>query len=631
MEPFSPWIGAASALFVVAVLAAYMDALEQPTWEQVLALGAIFVSTAGLLVTFDWRIIPIGVVGTVLYVFVDEDDGESLGSDDNDEHVTDAEDLVESDPGRDFDDVGGMNDLKATLRERVIRPLRSPGQYQRYGLGATDGVLLYGPPGCGKTYMAGAVAGELGFNFIEVGPTDFASKWVGQAPQNVENVFEAAREHSPCIVFIDEIDAVAGDRSSDMTNSEQQMVNQLLTELQSDNDDVVVIGATNYLDDIDDAILRSGRFDERIEVPPPDPAAREEIFALHLPDRKTTDGIDLDAAVTATEGYASSDVELVAELAARHAMAAGDPVDSGHVAAAIEETTTSLTGWLHRYDHIGLGEDSSVAQPDGTNLPAAEVVESDLATTFDDVPGMNDQKRALVERLIEPLANPDAYADHDVDVVDGVVLYGPPGCGKAALTRALAGELGLPLIELGPETLVERDDADPGEVVDELCAIARANAPSVLHVEALETLAPTDARQATLGHHLASALRAIESADVVVVGTTSDLTSVENEVLATGVFDDRIEVPAPDRDTRQAVLEAWIDADVVADHFDWGRGARVLDGYALTDIETIAEQVARTAVRTDDPATVGDVERVAEEIGSSLGESVEQPGLSYIN
>ncbi|MFC6755705.1 ATP-binding protein [Halomicroarcula sp. GCM10025894] len=309
------------------------------------------------------------------FVALSESDTMADSDDEEDDHSID-EDAVLHQPNRDFDDVGGMDDLKAKLRERVIMPLRRPSRYEDYGLGATDGVLLHGPPGCGKTFIAGALAGELGYNYVNLTPADLSSKWLGEGTENIAKVFDVAEENQPCILFIDEIDAIASSRDdgSNMHNDRKMMVNQLLTELQNVPDGVVVVAATNYVDDIDGAILRSGRFDERIEVPPPDPVARGEILSLYLPDAKTEPNVSIDATVDVTGGYASSDIELVAELAARHAMANSEKISADHLAAAVAETSTSIADWLHRYDGLDSGESGTVVtQPESTNLPAAEL------------------------------------------------------------------------------------------------------------------------------------------------------------------------------------------------------------------------------------------------------------------
>jgi len=273
----------------------------------------------------------------------------------DDSNVADASAFLEEPPDLDFDDVGGMSALKQTLIEKVVDPLERPELYEEYDLGVVNGVLLYGPPGTGKTYITRALAGKLGYNFIDVTPTDITSSLVGEAADNVSRLFEVAANNQPCLVFVDEIDGIAGERDSgaQQSQSERQMVNQLLTELNDiQGEDVVVFAATNLLDSVDDAIKRSGRFDERIEVPPPDASARVAILRVHLRNRPVlTEEINWDAIKNRTEGYSASDIELVAANAARQALKDAReqgnirPVSQSHLEAALEETESSLDDW----------------------------------------------------------------------------------------------------------------------------------------------------------------------------------------------------------------------------------------------------------------------------------------------
>lgn len=266
-----------------------------------------------------------------------------------------ADAYLEDPPELDFDDVGGMTELKQELIDKVVDPLKRPDLYEEYNLGVVNGVLLHGPPGTGKTYLTRALAGKLGYNFIDVTPSDLTSSLVGEAADNVAELFEVARDHQPCLVFIDEIDAIAGQREggAQKTQSERQMVNQLLTELSDvQGEDVVVFAATNLISSVDDAIKRSGRFDERIEVPPPDPTAREAILRVHLRSRPVlTDEIDWEETTSMTKGYAASDMELAATTAARKALKEAQesdeiqPVTQSHLSAAITETESSLENW----------------------------------------------------------------------------------------------------------------------------------------------------------------------------------------------------------------------------------------------------------------------------------------------
>lgn len=279
----------------------------------------------------------------------------STQRDSDGEEPPDAASFLEDPPDLDFEDVGGMTDLKQTLKDKVVDPLDRPDLYEEYDLGVVNGVLLYGPPGTGKTYITRALAGKLSYNFIDLTPSDITSSLVGEAADNVGDLFDTARSNQPCLVFIDEIDAIAGERSggAQKTQSERQMVNQLLTELtEIQGEDVIVVAATNLLESVDDAIKRSGRFDERIEVPPPDGTARVAILRVHLRDRPVLpEEVVWDTIRERTEGYSASDMELIATNAARQALQDARDQDEiqhitqSHLERAIRETEPSLNNW----------------------------------------------------------------------------------------------------------------------------------------------------------------------------------------------------------------------------------------------------------------------------------------------
>jgi transitional endoplasmic reticulum ATPase len=281
-------------------------------------------------------------------------DGDRSTADGTEEaDATDPSEYLEEPPDLDFGDVGGMTDLKETLKDQVIDPLERPELYEEYELGVVNGVLLYGPPGTGKTYITEALAGELGYNYIEAQASDITSSLVGEAADNMAELFEVARNNQPCLLFVDEVEAIAAERSggSQKTMSESQMITQFLTEMsETKGEDVVVVSATNLPDEIDGAAWR--RFDERIEVPPPDATARAAVLRIHLRDRPVLAGeIDWDRIKSLTEGYTSSDLEIIASTAARNALKeARDaeevvPISQTHLEAAIESTDSSLEMW----------------------------------------------------------------------------------------------------------------------------------------------------------------------------------------------------------------------------------------------------------------------------------------------
>jgi SpoVK/Ycf46/Vps4 family AAA+-type ATPase len=251
-------------------------------------------------------------------------------------------------------DVGGMTAVKERLTSAFLAPLRNPELRALYGKSLRGGLLMYGPPGCGKTFIARAVAGELGAKFISIGLADILDPYIGRSEQNVHELFQQARREAPCVVFLDEIDALGQRRSMTRNNAMRGTVNQLLTELDGvdgANDGVFVLAATNQPWDVDPALRRPGRFDRTVLVLPPDLAAREAIFRYHLASRPV-EGIDLGALAAASDGLSGADIAYVCEVAAEKALT--DSALSGvtrmirmsDVKAALKDATPSITSWL---------------------------------------------------------------------------------------------------------------------------------------------------------------------------------------------------------------------------------------------------------------------------------------------
>src|SRR6266571_4105758 len=259
-------------------------------------------------------------------------------------------------------DVAGMAEVKQRLEAAFLAPMRNPELRRLYGKSLRGGMLLYGPPGCGKTFIARAVAGELGARFIAVSFADIIDMFVGQSERNIHELFEIARRNAPCVLFLDEVDAIGQKRSQLRNTPMRSAVNQLLLELDDisgNNDGVFLLAATNHPWDVDSALRRPGRFDRTLLVLPPDAAAREGVFRYHLKDRPVA-GIDLARLASQTDGYSGADIAHICETAAERALMdsvrRSEPrmIGLGDLEAAIGEVKPSLGAWFDTARNVAL-------------------------------------------------------------------------------------------------------------------------------------------------------------------------------------------------------------------------------------------------------------------------------------
>jgi AAA+ superfamily predicted ATPase len=305
---------------------------------------------------FDWSQAEDELRDVLPQMFVDDGEGASSAG------IEEAHAYSAERAGLTLGDVAGMAEVKARLEAAFLAPMRNPELRKLYHKSLRGGLLLYGPPGCGKTFVARAVAGELGAQFMTVSFADLIDRYVGQSERNIHHLFEVARSSSPCVLFLDEVDAIGQKRSQLRNTPMRSAVNQLLLELDdvaSDNTGVFLLAATNHPWDVDSALRRPGRFDRTLLVLPPDAPAREGVFRYHLRDRPVA-GINLGKLARLTDGYSGADIAHVCETAAERALLDsvrhGEPrlIGQADLEAAAAEVRPSLGTWFDTARNVAL-------------------------------------------------------------------------------------------------------------------------------------------------------------------------------------------------------------------------------------------------------------------------------------
>jgi AAA+ superfamily predicted ATPase len=308
-------------------------------------------------INFDWSQAEDDLRDVLPQMFVDDGaDGSSSAG------IEEAHAYSPERAGLTLADVAGMAEVKARLEAAFLAPMRNPELRKLYHKSLRGGLLLYGPPGCGKTFVARAVAGELGAKFITVSFADLIDRYVGQSERNIHQLFETARRHAPCVLFLDEVDAIGQKRSQLRNTPMRSAVNQLLLELDdvaSDNTGVFLLAATNHPWDVDSALRRPGRFDRTLLVLPPDGPAREGVFRYHLRERPVA-GVSLGKLAKLTDGYSGADIAHICETAAERALLdsvrAGEPrlIGQADLEAAVAEVRPSLGTWFDTARNVAL-------------------------------------------------------------------------------------------------------------------------------------------------------------------------------------------------------------------------------------------------------------------------------------
>jgi len=498
-----------------------------------------------------------------------------------------------------YDDIGGVRKQLAQIRECVELPLRHPKLFKNLGIKPPRGMLLYGPPGCGKTLIARAVANETGAFFFLINGPEIMSKLAGEAESNLRKAFEEAEKNSPAIIFIDEIDSIAPKREKTQGEVERRIVSQLLTLMDGlkSRGQVVVIGATNRPNSIDPALRRFGRFDREIDIGIPDATGRLEILRIHTKNMKLDDDVDLEKVGNETHGFVGSDLaQLCTESALQCIREKMDVIDleSDSIDAEV------LDAMCVTMDHFRTALDTS----NPANL--RETIVEVPTVTWEDIGGLEDVKRELKETVQYPVEHPEMYQKFGMSPSKGVLFYGPPGCGKTLLAKAIANECQANFISIkGPELLTMwfgESEANVRDIFDK----ARQAAPCVLFFDELDAIAK--ARGSSLGDAGGAADRVINQLltemdgmgakkNVFIIGATNRPDIIDPAILRPGRLDQLIYIPLPDLPSRVAVLKSCLRKSPIAPDVDVEYIGKKTPGFSGADITEICQRACKLAIR----------------------------------
>jgi transitional endoplasmic reticulum ATPase len=496
-----------------------------------------------------------------------------------------------------YEDIGGLSRQLARIREMIELPLKYPEVFERLGIDAPKGVLLYGPPGSGKTLIARAVANETNASFFSVSGPEIIHKFYGESEANLRKVFQDASMRAPSIIFLDEIDAIAPRRENTQGEVEKRVVAQLLALMDGlkSRGKIVVIGATNLPNTLDPALRRPGRFDREISIGVPDRPGREEILTIYTRAMPLSNNVDISRLASLTHGFVGADLEALCREAALSALRNIIPDIDFATAAIPYEQLISLQVTMEDFLNA-LGE----IEPSAIREVYTEVPD----TTWDKVGGLTEVRQALIESVEWPLRYEELFRQTDTNPPRGVLIYGPPGCGKTLVAQALATESEVNFISVkGPE-LLSKWVGESEKAVREVFKKARQAAPCLVFFDEIDALAPV--RGARMGDGVAERVVAqllteidgIEGLKgVVLLAATNRPEMVDPALLRPGRFDIKIEIKPPDALGRRQILEVHTNQKPLADAAILDELVEKTEGWVGADLAALCNQASLNAIR----------------------------------
>jgi transitional endoplasmic reticulum ATPase len=530
-------------------------------------------------------------------------------------------------PRTTYEDVGGLHEEIQRVREMVELPLRHPELFQRLGIDPPKGVLLHGPPGCGKTLLARAVANESEANFFSINGPEIMSKFYGESEARLREIFQQAQQNAPSIIFIDELDAIAPKREEVTGEVERRVVAQLLALMDglSGRGNVIVIGATNRPGALDPALRRPGRFDREIEIGVPDKQGRHEILQIHTRGMPLAD-VDLKRLSEMTHGYTGADLSALGRETAMKALRRYLPqinLEEERIPPSVlEKMEITMADFMDAYKEV-------------TPTAMREVYIEVPTIHWTDIGGLDEVKQELKEAVEWPLKSPEIFQRLGIKPPKGILIYGPPGCGKTLLARGVATESEANFITIkGPEVF-SKWVGESEKAIREVFRKARMAAPSVIFFDEIDSLAPrrgvgfsdSGVSERVISQLLTEMDGIVTLEDIVVIAATNRPDMVDPAVLRPGRFDRLIYVPEPDEKSRLQIFQIYTKGMPLAKDVNLGQLAVLTKNYSGADIEALCRESAMHTLRKDLKATevlMKDFEEALKKTGPSVTPDMEK-------